>query len=409
MEFKSDYAEAHNDLGHVFQAQGKLDDAIDSHRRALELKPDYAEAHNNLGGAFHKQDKLEEAAACYERALELNPDYAEAHNNLGVALKDMGKLNEAIASYRRALQLMPDHSQVHSNLVFAFNYCPDYDAKALFEQVDLWQQRFAAPLAKSILPHANDRSADRRLRIGYFSPDFREHVVGRNILPLFREHDHKQFEIICYSSLLAGDRFTDLFQSYADAWRNVASLTDEALAQRIREDGIDILVDLALHMAHSRLLVFARKPAPVQVTFAGYPGTTGLSAIDYRLTDVYLDPPGLHDRYYAEESIRLPDSFWCYDPLTMEPAVNRLPARQKGYVTFGCLNNFCKVNAAVLKLWARVLRAVERSRIMILAPEGDHRQQVLALLAAGRHRARAACISSASSIAAGVFGALPAH
>ena len=206
-------------------------------------------------------------------------------------------------------------------------------------------------------------------------------MVGINLLPLFREHDHRQFEIFCYANMIERDKYTDRYQGYADAWRIVAKLTDEALAERVREDRIDILVDLGLHTANNRLLAFTRKPAPVQVTFAGYPGSTGLSAIDYRLTDVYLDPPGVHDDNYTEESIRLPDTFWCYDPLCSEPAVNPLPAIENGYLTFGCLNNFCKINPSVLALWARVLKSVERSRIMILAPEGRHRQDMLALLA----------------------------
>src|SRR5262249_45098774 len=150
---------------------------------------------------------------------------------------------------------------------------------------------------------------------------------------------------------LRPDAVTNCFRSCAGVWRDVAGLTQEALAERIREDRIDILVDLTLHMTHNRLLVFARKPAPVQVTFAGYPGTTGLSAIDYRLTDQHLDPPDLYDRFYSEESIRLPKTFWCYDPPTSEPQVNSLPALGEGGITFGCLNNFCKVNVSVLKLW----------------------------------------------------------
>ncbi len=164
-------------------------------------------------------------------------------------------------------------------------------------------------------------------------------------------------------------------------WRDTTGLTDVQLAQRIREDGIDILVDLTLHMAHNRLLVFARKPAPVLVTFAGYPGTTGLRTIDYRITDPYLDPPGLYDGCYSEESIRLPDSFWCYDPLDSQPPVNALPAAENGYITFGCLNNFCKVNPLVLKIWARVLKVVDRSRLTVLAGEGTHRRHALDLLA----------------------------
>ena len=179
-------------------------------------------------------------------------------------------------------------------------------------------------------------------------------------MPLFSCHDHENFEIVCYADVVRPDGVTQRLRTYADAWRSIVGLNDEQVAEEIRRDRIDILVDLTMHMDRNRLLVFARKPAPVQVCWLAYPGTTGLSAIDYRLTDPYLDPPGLDDRCYSEESIRLPDCFWCYDPLDSEPAVNALPAAEKGYVSFGCLNNFCKVNPAVLKLWARVLKAVDR-------------------------------------------------
>jgi predicted O-linked N-acetylglucosamine transferase (SPINDLY family) len=176
------------------------------------------------------------------------------------------------------------------------------------------------------------------------------------------------------------DGVTDRLRLCADAWRNIAGLSSEQIAQQVRQDGIDILVDLTMHMQGGHVLVFARKPAPVQICWLAYPGTTGLTAIDYRLTDLHLDPPGLHDAFYSEQSIRLPDAFWCYDPPAEGPAVNALPAVGNGYVTFGSLNSFSKTHAAVLKLWARVLNAVEGSRLLLLAPEGSARQSVLELL-----------------------------
>jgi predicted O-linked N-acetylglucosamine transferase (SPINDLY family) len=381
LELKPDFTRAHNNLGNALNQQGKPDEAVACYRRALELKPDDAEVHINLGIALNDQGKPDEAVACCRRALELKPDFAVAHSNLGAAFKDQGKLDEAVACYQRALELKPDYVNAHSNLVYTQVFSPGYDAQTLCEAHRRWNQQHAAPLVKSIQPHLNDRSADRRLRVGYVSPDFRNHVVGQNLLPLLREHDHRRFEIFCYADVPRYDELTDRFRSYSDAWRNTVGLTDDKLAQCIREDRIDILVDLTLHMAHNRLLVFARKPAAVQVTFGGYPGTTGLATIDYRLTDPYLDPPDLYDHCYSEESIRLPDSFWCYDPLDSEPPVNVLPAAEKGYISFGCLNNFCKVNPPVLKLWARVLQTVDRSRLVTLAGEGVHRQHTLDLLA----------------------------
>ena len=408
LELKPDYAEAHNNVGNALKEQGKLDEAVACFRRALELQPDHAEVHSNLGVALKDQGKLDEAVACFRRALELRPDYAEAHSNLGVALKDQGKLDEALACFRRALELKPDYAGRTATWSTRRLFCPGCDAQSQYEEHRRWNQRHAAPLAKFIEPHRNDRSPERRLRIGYVSPDFRNHVVGRNLLPLFREHDHQRFEVFCYADAAREDELTNFFRGCADAWRNTTGLTDAQLAQRIREDRIDILVDLTLHMAHNRLLVFARKPAPVQVAFAGYPGTTGLSTIDYRITDPHLDPPGLFDHCCSEESIRLPDSFWCYDPLDNEPAVNALPAEQNGYVSFACLNNFCKVNPAVLEIWARVLKAVDRSRLTLLAGEGAHRRHTLDLLAEeGVARDRVAFVASRPATA--VSALLPRH
>jgi predicted O-linked N-acetylglucosamine transferase (SPINDLY family) len=275
------------------------------------------------------------------------------------------------------VELRPSYVAAHSSLVYSLHFCPGTDARTLYEEHRRWDRRFAEPIARLILPHPNEPAPERLLRIGYVSPDFRDHVVGRNLLPLFRAHDRRQFEIFCYSGVTRPDAVTELFRGHTDAWRDVTDRTDEQLAQVVREDRIDILVDLTLHMVGNRLLVFARKPAPVQVTFAGYPGTTGLSAIDYRLTDPYLDPPGLHDDHYSEESVRFFDSFWCYDPLDREPAVNPLPALANGFVTFGCLNHFGKVNRPVLRLWAEVMCAVAGSRLLLLAPEGPQRQSTL--------------------------------
>ena len=377
LALKPGFAEAHNNLGNALKDQRKLEEAVACYRQAIALKPGYAAAYNNLGITLHVQGKLEEAVACYRQALALKPEYTAAYSNLGNVFKDQGALSEALSCYHRALEIEPKFVQAHSALVYLLYFCPEYDASKIYETHRLWNQQHALPLATHIRPHSNDRAPDRRLRVGYVSPDFRGHVVGYNLLPLFREHDHLQFEIYGYANVPCEDAITKRFQGYADAWRNVAGLNDEQLAQLIVQDRIDILVDLTLHMANNRLLVFARKPAPVQVTFAGYPGTTGLTTMDYRLTDRYLDPPGCPDLDYSEESIRLPNSFWCYDPLTNEPAVNALPALEQGYVTFGCLNNFCKVNTPVLKLWAQILQALEHSRLILLAKEGSHRQEML--------------------------------
>ncbi|HMF19344.1 MAG TPA: tetratricopeptide repeat protein, partial [Gemmataceae bacterium] len=364
-------------LGVIAGQTGRNDLAVKYLDAALCLKPDLAQAHSNRGIALAGQGKLAEAEASFVRALCLKPDFADAHVNLGHAVRDQGRLDDALDAYLAALALKPDSPYIHSSLIGVLNYHPGYDAAAIHEECRRWNQRYAEPLNKLILPHANPPDPERRLRVGYVSPDFREHVDSFFTVPLLSNHDHRQYEICCYADVAFPDALTERLRGFADLWRSTVGLSDQQVADIIRADQIDILVDLEMHLANNRLLMFARKPAPVQVCWLGCPGGTGLSAMDYRLTDPYLDPPGLFDGFYSEESIRLPDTFWCYDPLTDQPPVNALPALANGVITFGCLNNFCKINDGVLALWAKVLQAVPQSRLLMLAPQGQPREHVL--------------------------------
>jgi predicted O-linked N-acetylglucosamine transferase (SPINDLY family) len=350
----------------------------------VELDPQLAQAHCNLGVVLQLQGRPDEAADSYRQAIELQPAFAEAYSNLASAWKDRGQLAEAVACYRQALRLDPQQATTHSNLLCTLLYSPEHDAPAIYAAHREWEQRHALALESRARPHANSRRAERRLRVGYVSPDFRNHVVGWNLRPLLQNHDRQQVEVFAYADVAYPDHFTLQLRAGADRWRSVVGWSDAQLAETIREDQIDILVDLSLHTAGNRLLCFARRPAPVQVTFAGYPGTTGLSAIDYRLTDRYLDPEGA-DPSYAEKSLRL-DTFWCYEASGDSPAVTELPALTRGYVTFGCLSNFCKVNAQVLALWGQVLRQVEHARLVLLAPAGSCRAWALEQLGVAAER-----------------------
>jgi len=371
-------AAAHSNLGNALKDKGQLDEAIAAHRQAIVLNPALAEAHYNLGIALIDNGQLDEAMAAYRKAIALKPSYAAAHCNLGNVLRGNGNIEEAITAYRQAKVLDPGNVTIESNFLYTLHLHPAYDGRAIAEEHRRWNRQYAEPLRKFIPSHSNDRSSDRRLRIGYVSPDFRDHVVGRNLLPLFQQRDRRQFEITCYAQVSRPDSVTTQFQQNTDCWRNIVGIPDEQVAEQIRQDQIDLLVDLALHTEGNRLLVFARKPAPVQVTFAGYPGSTGLNTIDYRLSDPYLDPPGMDESIYSEQTVRLPHSFWCYDPLDCRDIpVNSLPALESGIVTLGCLNNFCKVNDGVLTLWAQVLRQVQGSRLLLLAKPGRHRQRTV--------------------------------
>jgi protein O-GlcNAc transferase len=373
-------ADARNNLGNAVLQQGKLAEAIDHFQQALRLSPDSAQTYSNLAAAYLRQGELDEVVRCYRQALQLNPGLAEVHGNLGSVLHRLGQLDDAIDAFRTALSIKPDAAHIQSNLVLSLHYHPNYGAETYFRECRRWNEQHAELLKKLIRPHTNLADPERRLRIGYVSPDFADHVDSFFTVPLLSNHDHEQFEILCYAGVAQPNALTLRLQSYADVWRNTVGLSDGQLAELIRKDQIDILIDLKLHTANNRLLVFARKPAPVQVAWLGYTGTTGLSTVDYRLTDPYLDPPGMLDAFYSEESIRLPETFWCYDPLTDEPQVNALPALELGVVTFGSLNNFCKLNDGCLALWGKVLRAVPRSHLLLLAPRGSSRERVLARL-----------------------------
>ena len=367
--------EAHNNLGNSLQSKGRTDEAIAAYREAIALRPDLPEVHNNLGVALKDKGQLDEAIAAFGKAISCRPDYADAHNNLGNVLKEKGQLDLAMAAYRQAMTLNPKAPEHHSNLVLLLHYHPDCDARAIADEHRQWNVQHAQPLGQFICPYSNDRSPDRRLRIGYLSPDFREHVVGQNLLPLFGQHDRKQFEITCYAQVFRPDAMTRRLEQHADRWLSIVGLPDENVVKQIREDEIDILVDLALHSANNRLPIFARKPAPVQVSYLGYCGSSGIDAMDYRFSDPYLDPADADLSYYTEKTIRL-RSYWCYQPWRTAPETSQSPAMKNGSVTFGCLNNFAKVSSAALDLWGRILAAVPKSRIIIHAPPGGHRADV---------------------------------
>jgi predicted O-linked N-acetylglucosamine transferase (SPINDLY family) len=369
---RPDAAVCRNNLGQVLERHGREDEAAGCYEAAIELDPSYAEAHNNLGVLRARRDRLKDAEAHYLKAIELDPDYAEPHTNLGNLLKDRGELDASIACHRRAIEIRPDLSQLHSNLLLTLHYHPAYSPADLLREHRAWAERHVAPLAAARRPHANGREPDRLLRVGFVSPDFREHPVARFILPLFRELDRRQIEVHAYSDAASPDPVTGMVRRHVDHWRDVAALGDEKLAETVRADGIDILVDLAAHSGHNRMLTFARKPAPVQITYLAYCSTTGADAIDYRITDRFLDPPG-EEGHCTEASLHLPHCYWCYSaPPLGRPETNR----RAGPPTFGCLNNYAKVSDATLALWAQLLRRVPEAQLLLYARTEAHRERV---------------------------------
>jgi protein O-GlcNAc transferase len=374
------FPEAYSNMGNALRDMGQVAEAVAAYREAVRLRPDFAGAYSNLGNALTAMGQLDEAIAACRQSIRLNPNLAGTHSNLGNALKNNGQLDEAIAAYREAIRIEPGFELANSNLVYLLHFHCGYDAKMIFEEHQRWNRQHAGPLKKFIQPHTNNRDPERPLRIGYVSPDFRSHPIGRFLLALLGAHDRDRFTIFCYSDVRRPDPLTSLLQQRAMQWRNIVGVPDERVAQLIREDQIDILIDLTMHMANNRMRLFARKPAPVQVTYLAYCSTTGLETMDYRLTDPHLDPPGMNDAYYSEKSIRLPETYWCYPVHEQTPEVGPAPAVNSGEVTFGCLNNFSKVSPEALSSWIELLKSVPRSRLILHAGDGSLRQRTLDLV-----------------------------
>jgi protein O-GlcNAc transferase len=376
---KPDSAETCNNLGNSLHALKRYREAESYLRRSLELKPDYAVAELNLGLVLLFLARTDEAVECFQRCITLDPGLSQAYNNLGYALREQGRTAEAMNWFRRAVEINPENREAGANILFSMVLLPDYDLEAISRASrEFWLGHEPQALAQTAEPTHVDPG--KRLRIGYISADFRRHPIAYFMMPLLAHRDKKGFEIYCYYNQANEDDFTVRIKTLSDHWRAVALVSDNTLASMIDADQIDILVDLSGHTAHNRLEVFARKPAPVQVTYLGYPATTGLLSMDYRLTDSIADPPGEVESYYSERLSRLPQSLWCYAPPPDIPEVSGLPASANGYVTFGSFNKIAKLGPEAISLWARVLHSVPGSRLLMASvPPGSAQARILEL------------------------------
>lgn len=365
------HASAKLNLGLSLTLSGRLDDALAHYQEVVRQEPANVSVAVNLGNLLKDLARLDEAIEIYRTALKYEPNDYNALNNLGVALKDNGDIGAGLDCFRRSLARNPNRAEVHSNLIFTSFFSPAVSQEEIAGEMRRWNNIHAQPLRSEWQPHPNDRSLGRRLRIGYVSPDFRDHVVGRTMLPCFEAHDREHFDFFCYSGTSVADPITERYRKLSDGWCDTQHLSEKQLAEQIRHDRIDILVDLALHTAFNRLLAFARKPAPVQIAWLGYPGATGLEAMDYRITDSFLDPAGHDNAVSFEEPIRLPDAWGCFRPPEHSPDVSPLPAVSQGFITFGSFNNFAKFNERVFGLWAQIMAEVKNSRLLLVV-KGRH-------------------------------------
>lgn len=400
LRIKPEYPAAYNNLGIVLQNSGRLEEALVAFNLAIHYKQSYPEAYNNLGNALRDLSRpkealdafdtsiqmsprsveplvnrgntlsdlyrIREALQAYDTALKLEPRNAKAYLGRGNALRITGRIAEACDDLQHALQLQPNYSEARNTLLYCSNYTSDLSAVQLYEL----HRRFCikpVPLPASSLEMKHKQSSDgySRLRIGYISPDFRHHSVAYFFEPLLRSHNKDAFEVYCYANVKHPDNVTWRLQNQAEHWLSIIDMTDAQVARQISIDDIDILVDLAGYTAGNRLPVFNYRPAPVQVSWLGYPNTTGMDCIDYRITDAIADPAGKADNLHTEALVRLTDGFLCYQPDESAPAVSPLPADITGHITFGSFNNIRKISPTMAIAWSEILRESPNSRLVL--------------------------------------------
>jgi FkbM family methyltransferase len=355
-------ARVHANLGTVLQHLGRLDEALVRYSEALERDPDHVSAHSNLAAILTSRFAHEEAEAHLRHVLRLRPNHGNAWNNLGVLCRDTLRLEEALEAFDHAIAESTDSLVAHSNRLLTLNYLPSITAKEIFDAHKAFGESVDGELRSMSIREADGSP----IRVGYVSGDLRRHSVAFFIEPVLAAHDRSRFHVTCYSNAERQDAVTKTLRGLSDAWRDISMLSNEAARALIEQDKIDILVDLSGHSARNRLTLFADRAAPVQVTWLGYPNTTGLKTMDYRLTDEIADPDEA-DALHTERLIRLPGGFHCYRPPVGSPGVESLPASGGEPFTFGSFNNLLKVTDDVLACWAAVLRAVPGSRLLLKA------------------------------------------
>lgn len=387
IDAQPEHVEAHVNLGVALAEFGGVRESIALLERARELRPDSAAVLTNLGASLILDSRIAEAEIVLRRAVELDPSASQPRVNLGMALRGPGRQREAVELLREAIALDSGNDDAYQNLQLALNYADDATPEDIVEAA----RRVAeAPLGRVVdgapaTPRAVEDVDGRRMRIGYVSPDLRKHSVAYFLEPVLANHDRERYEIFCYHLSAAEDEVSARVRGHVNHWMNAFAVPNDMLAERIRADRIDILVDLSGHTAHNRLGLYAHRPAPVQMTWLGFPSTLGIPSIAHRITDWQVNPEG-YERFNTETPLRLPGSYFCYRP-GPAPEVGPLPALANGCITFGSFNNLAKISDTVLRLWVAAVAAVPGSRLIVksnpLAEAATRERLAQALGAAG--------------------------
>jgi predicted O-linked N-acetylglucosamine transferase (SPINDLY family) len=369
LQLKPDYAEAHDRLGALLADNRGYAAAEPHFRRAVELQPALASAWSNLGVCLTNLGRISDALACFDRALSLEPRQAHAHAGRGLALEHCYRLHEAAEAYGRAVAENPAQYDAASSRLLVLHYLPEVSREQLFAEHLAFGRSAAvaavAAVAKAPPPASRPRPAGAPLRVAIVSPDLRAHSVAYFLEPLLAHLDRREFDVYLYHDHVKVDAMSERLRAHAAQWRHVAGMLNDNLAETLRADAPDLLLELAGHTGFNRLPLLARRLAPVQVTYLGYPDTTGLATMDYRLTDALADPPGEADRFHTEKLVRFAPTAWAYAPPIVAPEPAPSPSAGGGPVTFGCFNNLAKINDVLLAVWGRLLTAVPGSRLLL--------------------------------------------
>jgi len=355
---------AYFNIANILAIQSKFYPAEQHYKYAIRYKRDFPEAFNNLGNVLREQGKLSEAYEAYKKALFFKCDYFEAYNGLGNVLQSEGNIEDAINSYRKAIDLNPKYQIAKSNLLLCLNYSSNIKLQNIYEE----HTKLAESIEKSVKRFKRTNPINKikdKIRIGYLSPDFRRHSVGYFIRPIIECHNRDDFVVFAYSDVITRDTFTDEIERMSDHFIDCARFNENELYQKICDDKIDILFDLAGHSGYNRLTIFAMKPAPIQITWIGYPNTTGLKTMDYRIVDEITDPIGMTESINSEKLLRMPYCFLCYSPPKDAPIVEKAPFLKNGFITFGSFNNLSKINDFTVDLWSKVLHLRNDSKMLI--------------------------------------------
>jgi protein O-GlcNAc transferase len=359
-----DNAEVYNNRGVVFREFKQFNKALDSFDKAIQLNPDYTEAYSNLGSLLSKIGQFDQAIKNYQIAIRKNPNYAEAYYNYANMLSDLGYMQEALENYDSCIRLENNFITAYSNRALTLNYCIDITADKIFKKHCELEHYLKNHLMIDQFI-ANKRYKNPRIKVAYLSPDFHTHSVSYFFLPLLKSHNKNLLESYCYYNNDINDGMTTMLKNTAEHWRSIKDLNDQAVVELIIKDNIDILIDMAGHTSNNRLTVFSYKAAPIQISWLGYPNTTGINAINYRFTDEIADPVGESDQFYSEQLIRLPHGFLCYQGDETIPMQQQLPAIKNGYITFASFNNLSKINNLVINVWSKILNALPESKLVL--------------------------------------------